>query len=99
MKQAVIHNVGVDISVYDVFTAMNFDNLQLNPEDPNMECASGTQLSNSGLFCEDVNECLDLSICGVGTCENAFGTYICSCPLAHNLQKKLSTDQIYYVFC
>ncbi|XP_036073377.1 fibrillin-1 isoform X2 [Oryzias melastigma] len=43
------------------------------------ECPMGYSLDNTGVTCEDINECEVGNPCGNGTCTNVIGGFECSC--------------------
>lgn len=43
------------------------------------ECNDGYTLDESGLRCEDADECAEPRICGNGNCKNVDGGYECQC--------------------
>ncbi|XP_041916071.1 fibrillin-2-like [Alosa sapidissima] len=52
---------------------------QNTPGSFNCDCQHGYSLDNTGLHCEDVDECKSTHRCQYG-CQNILGGYRCSCP-------------------
>ena len=50
------------------------------------ECNDGYALSDSGLSCVDVDECLENPlVCLRGRCRNTKGAYVCECEPGKNI--------------
>ncbi|EPB68960.1 calcium binding EGF domain protein [Ancylostoma ceylanicum] len=51
-------------------------------------CAAGYAVNEATGFCDDINECLDSTVCGGLMCINLPGSYKCRCNAGYEFNEK-----------
>ncbi|VDM65322.1 unnamed protein product [Strongylus vulgaris] len=57
-------------------------------------CSAGYAVNKDTGFCDDINECLDKSVCGGLMCINLPGSYKCRCNAGYEFNEKV---RFYYI--